>query len=327
MMADSTMIKENYEYLLAGHFDLYLMLFSPLVYIFGTWTLLVVQIIAILFGGIGVFNFMSIKYSNKGLLPFYAALYFYLFFGVFSALSFDYHSNVVAASTVPWFFYYFYKRKYLSATFLLFFIIISQENVALWMIFILIGLMIEYKKDKHSLAILLIYLLISLSYFIAVMEIIIPHFANNQPYSGFLYSVLGNSPIESLTNIITKPFITLKLLFINHIHNNESDFVKAETHIFLLISGVYMLIKKPQYLLMLLPIYFQKLLHNNNSMWSFAGQYSIEFAPILSIDLIEITVALIKTIKDNIFTVLYCLNSAITEKIPMAKIGANSIEY
>jgi len=49
-LADASMIKDNSELLLGGHFDLYLVIFSPLHYIFGTYTLLIIQIIAILTG-------------------------------------------------------------------------------------------------------------------------------------------------------------------------------------------------------------------------------------------------------------------------------------
>ena len=50
---DSTAFKAIPENLLADHFDLYLPLFSPLIFIFGTYTLLVVQLVAVLFCGIG----------------------------------------------------------------------------------------------------------------------------------------------------------------------------------------------------------------------------------------------------------------------------------
>ena len=61
------------------------------------------------------------------------------------------------------------------------------------------------------------------------------------------------------------------------------DFVKMELYVLLLVSGLFFLLKKPQYLLMLLPIFFQKLFHDYYAMWGISGQYSIEFAPIMAI--------------------------------------------
>ena len=43
-MPTTSMFQEDYKVLLADHFDFYLPLFSPLKFIFGTYTLLVVQI-------------------------------------------------------------------------------------------------------------------------------------------------------------------------------------------------------------------------------------------------------------------------------------------
>ncbi|MBE9492615.1 MAG: DUF2079 domain-containing protein, partial [Bacteroidetes bacterium] len=103
---DSCVFKVISENLLADHFDLYLIIFSPLSLIFGSYTLLIVQITAILIGGIGVYKYFSIIQSNNN-LSLFATIYFYLFFGIFSAVSYDYHSNVIAAMIVPWFFYYF----------------------------------------------------------------------------------------------------------------------------------------------------------------------------------------------------------------------------
>ena len=58
--ADSTIIKEYFEPILGGHFDLYLIIFSPLTYVFGTYTLLIVQIIALICGGIGVYYYFQL---------------------------------------------------------------------------------------------------------------------------------------------------------------------------------------------------------------------------------------------------------------------------
>jgi uncharacterized membrane protein len=66
------------------------------------------------------------------------------------------------------------------------------------------------------------------------------------------------------------------------------DYIKAELHILLLISGLPFLLRKPQYFLMLIPIYFQKLFHDNIGMWGIDGQYSVEFAPIMVIGVFSV---------------------------------------
>ena len=59
--------------------------------------------------------------------------------------------------------------------------------------------------------------------------------------------------------------------------------MKLEMHLMVLISGVFLLFLKPQYLFMLIPVYFQKLFHDNYAVWGIDCQYSIEFAPILTL--------------------------------------------
>jgi uncharacterized membrane protein len=86
---------------LSDHFDLMLMLLSPLRYLFGSYTLLFVQIVVIVAGGIAVYKIAS-HFGFK--YPALAQLHFYVIWGIYSALAFDYHSNVVAAMLVPWLF-------------------------------------------------------------------------------------------------------------------------------------------------------------------------------------------------------------------------------
>ncbi len=63
---DSAVFKELGENLLADHFDLYLIIFSPFSLFFGSYTLLIVQIVFILLGGVGVHRyFLLSEKTNK----------------------------------------------------------------------------------------------------------------------------------------------------------------------------------------------------------------------------------------------------------------------
>jgi uncharacterized membrane protein len=281
--ANSLMIKENFEYLLADHFDLYLIIFSPLHFVFGTYTLLLVQIAGILLGSWGVYRYFKLTCEKTEMAPLLASVYFLLFYGIYSAVSFDYHSNVVAAMIIPWFFLNFKLRKYLAASLLLLLVLVSKENIALWMIFICAGLMFDYRKDKKALTYLTAYTLFSLVYFVGIIYVVIPALANSNKYDLFAYSALGNTPAVALKNLILHPVDNFIILFNNHNNSPAGDYVKLEMHILVLISGLYLLVRKPQYLLMLVPVYFQKLFHDNYLVWGIDGQYSIEFAPILAI--------------------------------------------
>lgn len=284
---DSTVFNEVSENLLADHFDLYLIIFSPFSLIFGTYTLLILQIFFLLLGGIGVYKYFNIQQKYKHLAP-YASLYFYLFFGIYSALSFDYHSNVVAAALVPWFFYFVKKQNLYSSIFLLVVLLISKENMSLWLVFICLGLAFEYRKTAFTRNYLLIFAIVSGLYFVLITSFVMPALSSDSRYPHFHYSALGSNYSAALYFIITHPIEAIKMLFVNHIDNPLGDYVKMELHILLLLSGLPFLFKKPQYLLMLLPIFGQKLFHDKISMWGIGNQYAIEFAPIMAIGIFSV---------------------------------------
>jgi uncharacterized membrane protein len=279
---DSGVFKEIEENLLADHFDFYLIIFSPLTFIFGTATLLIVQISAVLFGGIGIYTyFKSLNKSN--IIACAAALFFFSFFGVFSAIAFDYHSNVVAASLVPWLFYLINKKRLISSFLLLLLILVSKENISLWLVFICFGLAIEHRKNAYLRNYLIFSATFSGLYFITITSLVMPAFANSGNYPHFHYSYLGSNYSEALIQLISHPLDAITVLFTNHLDYPTGDYIKTELHLLLIISGLPFLLKKPQYLLMLVPIYFQKLFHDNYNMWGVGYQYSVEFAPVMAI--------------------------------------------
>lgn len=284
---DSTVFKEVSENLLSDHFDLLLVIFSPLSLLFGTYTLLIVQILFILLGGIGVYKFFGLT-DKPGNIPFYASLYFYAFFGVFAAVSYDYHSNVIAATLVPWFFYLFKRRKIAASSLLLMVMLVSKENMSLWLAFVCLGLLIEYRKDNYLRTYLALSFLFCIVFFVSIISVVMPAFANNDLYPHFHYSVLGSNFKEAIVHLFQHPFESIKVLFVNHTGHPDGDYVKAELHVLLLLSGLPLLLKKPHYILMLLPIYFQKLFQDNYGMWGIAGQYNIEFTPILAIGIFSV---------------------------------------
>jgi uncharacterized membrane protein len=252
-------------------------------YLFGTYTLLIIQIFAILAGAAGVYHYFRLTSPGNLFLQIAATVGFLAFFGVFSAVSYDYHSIVIAASLIPWFFYFFRKRNFKASAILVIFILIAQENVALWFLFICLGLLIEYRKERTSVLYLCAYSVFSVVYFVTILYGIMPSITNTGKYDGFTYSAIGNTPLEAITYLATHPVEAFNILFTNHINHPNGHFVKLELHILVLVSGLYFLLFKPQYLVMLIPVYIQKMYHDNILVWGIYGQYSIEFAPILAI--------------------------------------------
>lgn len=300
---------------LADHFSLVTPLFSPLYWIFGSYTMLIVQIVFVLFGGYGIFKYFKTKFTAQSRMPELAVIHFFLIWGIYSAIGYDYHDNVIAAMLVPWFIYYFEQDEKIKSFFLLLAILITKENMALWAVFICIGLAISKRKEKRFYIKAMLYAIISGIYFILIVKFVMPRIGTIHPEAGyhhFKYSCLGSNINESIQNIFTHPIHFLKLYFINHLGMPDASGIKRELYITLFLSGGIALIIYPRYFIMLIPIITQKVLSDDYGKWGLNYQYSIEFAPILSIALFMWISSLANKSNSLIFTTIFLTSTAIT---------------
>lgn len=275
--ADLFMMDMAPQSALSAHFDLYLILLSPLVYVFGSYTLLVIQIAAVLFGGYGVYK-LILLYTDDDLLPLLAVASFFFSFGVIHALSYDYHSNVVSAMMLPWMLYCLKKGRFIGASVFAVLLVIGKESLSLWLFFIALGLMWDYRKDKKTLWYLLGCSVFALVYFVVINMVVMPRIGAR----GIMrYEYLGDNYAEIAKNLILNPGETLRILFNNTSTLTRFDGVKGEFYLCALASGMLLTLLKPNYLLMLIPLIAQKMLASNAVFWGVSFQYSIEFVPVL----------------------------------------------
>ncbi len=269
---------------LANHFEPVMFLIAPFYYIFGSYTLLIFQIGFILLGGYGLYKYLA-EISGDRIFSALGMAMFYAMWGVFGALSFDFHTNVLGAVMVPWLFFAIQRKKHALWLLVLILILLCKENVALWMVFVGLGIFFHWIKDKKRRNIGLFTALISAVYFIGVMQYIMPYFADGKlPYLHFKYSALGSNWSEAIQTVFTRPGYTFRLLFESHSPGGDmvfNDHAKWQLHTFVLLSGGIFLLLRPQFLLMLVPIYAQKMFSDDPVKWSIFQQYSIEFVPII----------------------------------------------
>ena len=278
-MADCSMFRSFAQNLFSDHFDLYLPLLSPLVYVFGSYTLLLVQIVAALLGGWGVYKLISL-YTDDGLMPVLAASVFFVSFGVIHAIAFDYHSNVLTAMMLPWLLYFLKQRRFALASVFVVLFVIGKENMSLWLFFIAIALMWDYRKDKKALWHLVAYAVFSLAYFFIINMIVMPRIGGSG--AGFArYAHLGDNYVDIAGSLLAHPWETLKLFFTNTMGYSKFDGVKEEFYFCALASGMLLTLLKPNYLLMLVPLLAQKMLAVDPNFWGVSFQYSVEFVPVL----------------------------------------------
>ena len=278
---DCTMFKDHPQNILSDHFDLYLMLLSPLVYVFGTYTLLIVQIVGVLLGGWGIYKLIGL-YTDDDWMPVLASTVFFFSFGVIQTLGYDYHSNVLTAMMLPWLLYFLKKRRFGLASLFVLLFVIGKENMSLWLFFIVIGLMWDYRKDKKTLLYLTVYALFSIAYFILINMVVMPRLGGSG--GGFSrYAYLGSDYGEVAKNLITHPGETVKILFTNTLGKPHYDGIKAEFYICALATGMILTLLKPNFFFMLLPLIGQKMLAADRMFWGVSLQYSVEFMPVLVI--------------------------------------------
>ncbi|MBK6833057.1 MAG: DUF2079 domain-containing protein [Bacteroidetes bacterium] len=289
--------KNHYPYLhymfdnfLSDHFSLYTVILSPLHYVFGNETLIYIQIISVLFGAFGVFKIVQFK-SNIKFLPEIAMIHYLCFFSIYSALSFDYHDNVISAMLVPWFFYYFISGKNKMAILFAVLIVIGKENMPLWFSFICLGLFLLNYKDRPKRKLAFILSISSIVYALVVIKLIMPNIGtikHDGGYYHFKYSILGNSLGEMISNFIHHPLKIIKAIYYTHLVGPELRGIKMELYKCLAFSGAVLLLRKPAYILMLVPIVAQKVFSDDFGKWGINVHYSIEFAPIVIIGFYDV---------------------------------------
>ena len=93
---------------------------------------------------------------------------------------------------------------------------------------------------------------------------------------------------EAFIYLLSHPIESIQIMFTDHLQTVFDQDTKRTTFLLLTFAGLPILIRKPQFIIMLLPIVFQKMFHDRPPIWSWAGQYSIEFAPILAIGIFSV---------------------------------------
>lgn len=283
---DAAVFKEQAQNVLSDHFDLSLVLLSPLSLLFGQFTLLIVQIFSMVLGAFGAAYWVRIR-CHRVDWQWQIMLLFYLFFGVYSALSFVYHSNVLAACLLPWLLAFVHQKQWLKVYVTAFLMLICKEIIAIWMVGIALFIAHTYWQDKTIRRHAFILLLSSLSYALLVLYVIMPALSLNQAYNHYKYHALGQNYAQALVFCFAHPIDLLKIMFTNTSQNNLFDWVKIEFWVFIMLSGAWAVCYNPRYLYLLGIPLVSKMAYDDPAVWSIDCHYSIEFAPILVMLLAE----------------------------------------
>ena len=267
---------------LGTHFSPVMFLYVPVYWLLGNSSLLFIQIAAMLLGGIGVFR--AAKGAGLGdRLSMWAGFHFFAIWGIYSALEFDFHNNVSGAMLVPWLWHFLAQRRKVSAALVLTIILACQENMGLWMVFFLLGFLLNERSlfKRESLRFEWPLIFFSALYFGLALGWIMPTIAGETHSSQLSrYSEWGVGGWDIARNMLSHPLQVMQHLFTC---DHPDAPAKVEFHWMMMIAGGWACLRHPQFLCMLIPIYAQKMLSNAPSFWGVGRQYSIEFVPIISL--------------------------------------------
>ena len=308
----STLIlqREQMPYL-SLHFSLWVPILAPFSYVFGSYTLLLFQSLALVLAGfylVKIARFLQIK---NQIIPF-LLIQFYSIWAVYAAISDGFHDNTLAACFVPALFLGFLKsnKKLIILAFLG--ILISKENMAIWMPALLVSFLISSNQIQKLWKFVACLILFDFIYFLVVTQVVMPML---NPLGKFeqidRFSHLGKSFKEIIFYIFSHPVELFKMLFFSHIQPDEMENIKHEFWFVFLASGFFAVLFKPSLIIAFLPLLFQKLWNKEVVFWGINYHYGIEMAPLLSIS-IMLMLVYFKSEKLQLFIVSLVLISTIS---------------
>lgn len=292
-VCDSSLYLWEAQNFLCDHLDLYVVLLSPLVYLFGQYTLIIIQIAAVLAGGWGMHRLVSqyveapaeeARHGEKRvaqLLPLAASYCYLAFFGTWHALGFDYHSNVVAAALFPWMLGALKKKRLVAASVLAFVMCLAKETIPVWLFFVFLALLWDYRKERPQRRWLLCALCGTVVYFAVIALMVMPALGGDNP-AFWRYAYMGGSFGQMAVHIATHPWQTLVNFCTNFIDADSGRGLKPELALCLLATGALMAVRKPNWLLMLVPLLAQKWLAWDVGFWGVGFHYNAEFGVVLA---------------------------------------------
>ncbi|TDN36577.1 DUF2079 domain-containing protein [Hymenobacter sp. UV11] len=274
---------------LANHFSLTPALAAPLYYLVGgAWALLLLQIGAVLLGLLGAWHYARAQGGSPRAASWALAL-LGCQWGVYSAFSYDYHDNVVGAMALPWLALWVAQGRGGRAALAALFILVSKENLALWLACVLLALAWQHRAHRARVGWLVLGAVASLVYYQLITRYVMPALDTmHRPFTQMVrYAWLGSSLPAVLAHVLAHPARLWAVMFQNTLPDASYDYIKLETWGAILVSGGWALWRRPWYVLMLLPILAQKLLASDYGLWGINGQYSIEFAPVLTLAVVD----------------------------------------
>ncbi len=260
--------------LLSDHFHPILMLLGPLYGLFpSAKTILIVQAVLMSSAVFPVFLFSKNHIGSK--LAVLAASLVGLFWGVHSAILYDFHEIAFAVPLLGWLVYFMDTKRfgwYWVALVLLF---LTKEEFWIYAVFSG-GILLYWRNYKHGLA----SIFGGLFGFTIVTKAIMPALSGGRQDFQYLnqYDTFGDSTSSIVWGVLTRPALFIVTLF--------RPAEKAATLGYMLVPFLMLPLVSP-YFLLAVPSILQRMLSSNDNLWTTDYHYTATIAAVLIMAMVD----------------------------------------
>jgi uncharacterized membrane protein len=258
---------------LGDHFNPILMALGPL---FWVWddprALLLVQSVLLSVASLPVFSWACDRLGRLSALVVQASSL--LFWGVLSAVAFDFHHGAFAVPALAFALYAVMTRKDRLLWPMVAVGLLTREDVALTFLGLAVYVGVVQRRWRLALAVGGV----SAAWFLLVMYVVIPALSP-VGYRHWIYPALGPGPLGAALHVITHPAQAVLLFF--------TPFEKTKTLLGLLGSWLFLPLVSP-ISLVALPALLERFWSSDVNTWTTRFQYSMILAPPMAFATIEV---------------------------------------
>jgi hypothetical protein len=270
---------------LCDHFSPILWLLVPFHWLFGSYALLVVQWIALLTTGWLFCQWVYIRWGNHTLAI--AAIWLWAgSFGVWGAVSYDMHTNVLLACGMAALLYCSELGKLWACWCIAVLMLCCKETGGLIAACMTTALAIQPGQSRNLRnGLLFLSAFTLLGFFLTLMWWMPAQCGGMKAASHMTYAHLGGSWGEIAWNGLTHPIDTLRLFYEKP--DGSLARTKVVSWLILFLGGAWACWIAPRYLLVFFPLVLLRFFSANPLFWDVQAHYSIELAVLLTVFLVH----------------------------------------
>lgn len=255
---------------LGDHFELPLVYLAPLYWVWSSpYALLLAQSIAIALAIVPL-KILGLMVTRSKLITACIIGAYVAFFGIQSAVEFEFHPIVMALPFIAYAFLFLYREQYLRLCAMLFLIATTKENLAIYTLFFGLYLLLFRFRNAWKWGAGIV--IGSAIYFLMLTQIIMPQLAGGVEYIHFDYDQFGSTYSEAAQYAVTHPWFTVTTLF--------SPEIKVQTIMLIAGSFGFVWLFTPVAFLTI-PLFLERFLNSLEHIWRPYFQYSAILTPYL----------------------------------------------